>query len=121
MFEKSACLDYTTIQHTYSEFSCSGKHRFFNVAVRQAPLHLDGGDGVHGVSAAQLAGSALGQADVPDLALLHQALQHGHGLLDGGVGVHAVLVVQVDVVGAQSLEGLSQLLANNFLLAIRLE
>jgi len=49
-------------------------------------------DGVH---------PGLGQADVADLALGDQLGQGADGVLDRGVGVDAVLVVQVDVVGAE--------------------
>ncbi len=48
--------------------------------------------------------SRLGQADMADLALGHQFGEFPDGLLDGRVRVDAVLVVQVDVVGAEPLE-----------------
>jgi hypothetical protein len=56
---------------------------------------------VDGVGAADRAGAGLGQADVADLALGDQAGQGAGGLLDGRVRVDPVLVVQVNVVGAQ--------------------
>ena len=40
----------------------------------EAPLDFDGGDGLHGVGAAQLVGGAVGEAHVLDLALVHQSL-----------------------------------------------
>ena len=43
----------------------------------------------------------LRQPDVADLALGHQFGDGADGVLDRGVGVDAVLVVQVDVVGAE--------------------
>ncbi len=39
-----------------------------------------------------------------DLPLLHQLAQLAHGFLDRDIGVHAVLVVEVDPVGAEALE-----------------
>jgi hypothetical protein len=45
--------------------------------------------------------AGLGQADVADLALGDQLGQRADGVLDRRVRVDAVLVVQVDVVGAQ--------------------
>ena len=72
---------------------------------------------MHRVRASQLIGRALGQADVLDLALVHQTLERGHGLLDRGGGIHAMHVIQVDVVGAQTREGLVQLTANEVFLA----
>ncbi len=57
----------------------------------------------------------------PQLTLLHERLEHGHGLLDGRVGVHAVHVVQVDVVRAQARQGLRQLPAQEFLLTADLQ
>ena len=54
-----------------------------------------------GVGAADRAGAGLGQADVEDLTLAHQLGQHAGSVLDGSARVDAVLVVQVDAVGAQ--------------------
>lgn len=53
---------------------------------------------------AQCLGRRLGQAEEPDLALLHQP---GHGpdrLLDRRVGIDAVEVVEVDVIDAEPLQ-----------------
>ena len=47
----------------------------------------------------------LGQADVADLALGHEFGQGADGVLDGRVRVDPVLVVEVDVVGAEPLQG----------------
>jgi aryl-alcohol dehydrogenase-like predicted oxidoreductase len=60
---------------------------------------------VHGVGAADRGGACLGQADVADLAVGDQPGQSADGLLDGSVAVDPVLVVQVDVVGAEPFEG----------------
>ena len=46
----------------------------------------------------------LGQPVVPDLALGDELGERTDGLLDGGARVHAVLVVQVDVVGVEPLQ-----------------
>jgi hypothetical protein len=51
------------------------------------------------------AGTGLGQADVKHLALGDQLGQRADGLLDGRVRVDPVLVVQVDVVRTEPLEG----------------
>jgi hypothetical protein len=59
---------------------------------------------VHGVGAAERLGAGLGQADVPDLAFGHQLGDGADGLLDGRVGVDAVLVVEVDAVGPKALQ-----------------
>ena len=50
-----------------------------------------------------------------------QCLEHGHGFLDGGGGVHAVHVVQVYVVSAQPSQGVRQLRPNEGLLAADLQ
>ena len=50
-------------------------------------------------------GAGFGQADVADLALGHQLGERADGVLDGCVRVDPVLVVQVDVVDAEPLEG----------------
>ena len=59
---------------------------------------------MHGVSAPDCGGAGLGQADVADLALGDQLGQGADGVLDGGLRVDPVLVVQVDVVSAEPLQ-----------------
>ena len=49
--------------------------------------------------------AGLGQSDVADLALGHQLGHSADGVLDRSVRVDPVLVVQVDVVGAEPLQG----------------
>ncbi len=70
----------------------------------QGVLGLQRGDRVHGVGAADRVRAGLGQADVADLAFGDQVGQRADGLLDGGIRVDPVLVVQVDVVDAQPLQ-----------------
>ena len=75
------------------------------VAGPQGVLRLQRGDRVHGVGAADRRGAGLGQADVQDLALGDQLGQGADGVLDRGVRVDPVLVVEVDAVGAEPLQG----------------
>jgi hypothetical protein len=79
--------------------------RRLGVTGPQGVLRLQGGDPVDGVGAADGVHPRLGQADVADLALGDQLGQGADGVLDRGVGVDAVLVVQVDVVGAEPPQG----------------
>ena len=74
------------------------------VAAPQRVLRLHGGDRVHGVRAADRLRRRLAQADVADLALLDQRRHRSHGFFDGHLGVDAMLVVEVDVVGPEPLE-----------------
>ena len=60
---------------------------------------------MHRVGSADRVGPGLGQADVADLALRDQLGEGADGVLDGRVRVDPVLVVQVDVVGAEPLQG----------------
>ena len=77
------------------------------LALEQRPVVLRGderrvaaaGREVRGVG--QLPAGEVRVADVPDLALGDQLVQRGDGLLDRGHRVRDVLLVQVDVVGAQ--------------------
>ena len=71
------------------------------VAGPQRVLGLQRGDRVHGVRAADRRRRGLGQAEVADLALGDELGQRADGLLDRRARVDAVLVVQVDVVGAE--------------------
>ena len=64
---------------------------------------LHGGDRVDGVRAADRLRGRLAQPDVADLALGDELGQRADGLLDRRARVDAVLVVEVDVVGAQAL------------------
>ncbi len=75
-----------------------------DVARPEGVLGLHGGDGVDGVGAADRRGARLGEPEVADLARGDELRHRAHGLLDGGRGVHAVLVVEVDVVGPEALE-----------------
>lgn len=54
-----------------------------------------------GVGAADGAGGRLGQAEVPDLAGVDEFADGAGDFLDSHVGVDAMLVVEVDVVGPQ--------------------
>ena len=74
------------------------------VAGPQGVLRLQGGDRVDGVGAADRVGSGLGQADVADLALGDEFGEGADGVFDRRLRVDPVLVVEVDVVGAEPLE-----------------
>ena len=56
------------------------------------------------VGAADRVRRRLAQADVANLALLDELGHRPDGLLDRDVRVHAVLVVEVDVIGPEALE-----------------
>ena len=59
---------------------------------------------MHSVGAADRGGASLGQPDVADLARGDELGQGADGVLDGRLRIDAVLVVQIDVVGAQPLQ-----------------
>src|SRR5215218_8992417 len=56
------------------------------------------------VAAAEGLGGGLAQADVADLALLHELPHGADRLLDRRVRVHAMQVIKVDAVGAEALQ-----------------
>ena len=56
---------------------------------------------MHRVCPADRRGCGFGQAEVQHLALGDELSDRGGGLLDGGVRVDPVLVVQVDSIGAK--------------------
>ena len=58
--------------------------------------------GLDGVGAADGRGAGLGQAEVPDLAGRDELLDRAGDVLDGHLRVDAVLVEQVDDVGAKA-------------------
>ncbi|GAA2005149.1 hypothetical protein GCM10009818_15430 [Nakamurella flavida] len=60
---------------------------------------------MHGVGPADRGRRGLGQAEVQDLPLGHQCADRSGRFLDGRVRVDPMLVVQVDPVGTQALQG----------------
>ena len=85
-----------------AEFAQHRQHRGFGVAGPQRVLRLQSGDRMHGVGAADRVHPGLGQPDVAHLALRDQLRDRADGVLDRRVRVDAVLVVQIDVVGAEA-------------------
>ena len=71
------------------------------VAPPQRVLALDGGDGMHGVGPADRVGGCFGEPEVSDLPGVDELLDRPGDVLDRHIRVDAVLVVEVDVVGAQ--------------------
>ena len=68
-------------------------------------LGLEGGDGLGGVSAADGFGAGFRQAEVFDFAFGDEGLDGAGYVFDRDVGVYAVLVEEVDVVGLEAAEG----------------
>src|SRR2546427_6833319 len=75
------------------------------VARPQRILGLQRADRVHGVRAAQRRRRRLGEPQVAHLARAHELLHRPDRFLYGDGAVHAMLVVQIDVLHAQPLEG----------------
>src|SRR3954468_10039866 len=88
-----------------AEFLAGGEDFLLGAAPPQGVLALDGAHGLDGVRAADGAGSGFGQAEVLDLARLDEFLDRSGDVFDGDIGVDAVLVVQVDGVDSESLQG----------------
>src|SRR5215207_4918221 len=74
------------------------------VAGPERVFGLQRGHRTHGMRPADRIGTGLGQSDVAYLAFGDQLGQRADRLFDGRVRVDAVLVVEVDVVGAEPLE-----------------
>lgn len=88
-----------------AQLAQQGQQLGLDVAGPQGVFGLQRGDRVHGVRATNRLRRGLGQADAQDLAFGDQLGHGADGLLDGGVLVDPVLVVEVDPVGAQALQG----------------
>ena len=82
-----------------------GQDLVLGLAPEQGVLALQRGDGLHGVGAADRVDAGLGHPEVVDLAGLDELLDGAGDVLDGDVRVDAVLVEQVDGVGAQAPQG----------------
>ena len=78
-----------------------GKDVVLDIALPDRIFALQRGDRMDFRGAAHGLGGGFGEADVADLALLHQLGHAAHGLLDRHVGIDAVLIEQVDGVDAQ--------------------
>ena len=76
--------------------------RVLEVALPQRVLALQRRDRVHGVGAADRSLAGLGEAEEAHLALANEVGHRAHDVLDRHGGIDAVLVEQVDVVGAEA-------------------
>ena len=86
------------------QLATGGEHLALDVAGPQRVLGLQRGDRMDRVRAPDRLRRCLAEAEVPHLALLDELRHRAHRLLDRHVGVDAVLVEEVDVVGAEPLE-----------------
>ena len=91
-----------------------GDDLVFGFAPPQRVLALQGGDGLDGVGASDRAGARFGESEVADLAGGDEVADGAGDVFDGDVGVDAVLVEEVDVVGAEPPEGVVGDLADAF-------
>jgi hypothetical protein len=87
------------------QFGERGQNLRLGVASPQRVLALHRCDGVDGMRGTDGGSARLRQAEVADLAGCHQLADSAGDVLDGDVGVHAVLVEQVDRVDAQPPQG----------------
>ena len=76
----------------------------FGAAPPEGVLVLEGGDGLDGVGAADGLDAGFGEAEVLDLAFGDELLDGAGDVFDGDLGVDAVLVEEIDVVGLEALE-----------------
>jgi hypothetical protein len=84
------------------ELADRGEHLVLEVACPQRVLALQRADRMDGLGAPDRGGRRLREAEVADLALLHQLRHRPHRLLDRNVRINAVLVVEIDVVHAEA-------------------
>ena len=84
-----------------AELAAGRQDLVLDPAREQRVLDLQVGDRVHGVGAADGLGADLGEADVADVAGLHELRDRADRLLDRDVGEDAAGPVDVDVVGAE--------------------
>jgi len=85
-----------------AEIAAGGEDFVLGIARPEGVFGLQRGDGMNLCGAAKSFGAGLGESDMTDLAFLDE-LRHGvDGFFDGRVGVDAVLVVEVDVIDAET-------------------
>ena len=73
---------------------------------------MEGGHGLHRMSAADRGGASLGQAEMLDLALSDQVTDCAHDILDRRIGIDTVLVEEIDRIGTKPPERRLDDLAN---------
>ena len=89
----------------YAKFADCREDLGFDVALPEGVLGLEGSDGVDGVGAADRGDGGFGEAEVADLSGMDEFGHGTYGVFDGGGGVDSVLVVEIDVVEVEALEG----------------
>jgi hypothetical protein len=87
-----------------AELAAGREDLVLDVAHPERVLGLQRGDRVHGVRAADRRRRGLAEPEEADLPLLHELGHRPDRLLDWHLRVDAVLVVEVDVIGAEPLE-----------------
>ena len=87
-----------------AELAQRGQDLLLGITRPHRVLGLQGGDRVHRVRPPDGGRCGLGQAEIAHLALGHELAHRPDRLLNRGVGVDAVLVVEVDVVDAEPLQ-----------------
>ncbi len=76
----------------------------FGVALPKGVFGLESGDGVNFVGASDGGGGGFRKAEVFNLASFDELGHGADGVFDRGVGIDAVLVVEIDVIEAEALE-----------------
>ena len=101
--------DQATRQHAIggdadAELAASRQDLFLDAARDQRIFDLQVGDRVHGRGAADRLGADLRQADMPDIACLHQIGDRADRILDRHIRIEPRRPVDVDMVDAQPLQ-----------------
>src|SRR5262249_12307334 len=86
------------------QLAADGERVLPGLAVPQRVIHLERRYGIDLVSPAERRRRRLAEPEGPDLALLTESRHGADRLLDGNLGVHTMLVVEVDRVDTESLE-----------------
>src|SRR5438046_2169753 len=87
-----------------SQFLEHRNNLLFRAPPPQRIFALKRGDSLDRVGATYRLHTRLGKTEVPDLACLGQIFHRSRHVLDGYVGINAVLIEQVDPVGLESFE-----------------
>ena len=88
-----------------AEFFEGGEDFVFGFAPPEGEFGLECGDGLDGEGAADGLGGGFGEAEVIDLALGDEVFDGARDVFDRDVRIDAMLVEEVDAVGAETLEG----------------
>jgi hypothetical protein len=87
-----------------AQFARGLQNTIFGITCPERVFRLKGGDGMNGMGTAESGWGSFRETEITNLTSADEIGHGGDGVLDGSVGVDAVLVVKIDGLHAEALE-----------------